>query len=76
MTPHRVTFFQVANLEEYQHYKDRSPPWIKLHAKTLESYDFSRSQDAKQGAPHVDLAAGKSHWEQSPVRSGMGRRSH
>ena len=47
-TPLSVTFFQVTNLEEYQHYKDRAPPWIKLHTKTLESYDFSRLQDASK----------------------------
>ena len=43
-----VTYFRVANMAEYQHYKDRSPPWIKLHAKTLDSYDFSRLQDASK----------------------------
>ena len=47
-TPPNVTLFQVTNLEEYQHYKDRAPPWIKLHAKTLESYDFPRLQDASK----------------------------
>ena len=41
-------FFRVVNLDEYQHYKDRSPPWIKLHAKTLESYEFGRLQDASK----------------------------
>ena len=48
MPPPRVTFFQIPKLDEYQHYKDRAPPWIKLHAKTLESYDFSRLQDASK----------------------------
>lgn len=27
---------------EFQHYKDRSPPWIKLHRKLLDDYAFSR----------------------------------
>ncbi|MGO4510906.1 hypothetical protein AB4Z51_28240 [Bradyrhizobium sp. 2TAF36] len=27
---------------EFQHYKDRSPPWIKLHKKTLDNADFHR----------------------------------
>ena len=26
---------------EFQHYKDRSPPWIKLHKKILDNADFS-----------------------------------
>ena len=41
-------YFRVVNLDEYQHYSDRSPPWIKLHAKTLESYDFGCLQDASK----------------------------
>jgi hypothetical protein len=28
------------NWAELQHYKDRSPPWIKLHKKLLDNYDF------------------------------------
>jgi hypothetical protein len=27
--------FQVKNWDKYQHYKDRSPPWIKLHRALL-----------------------------------------
>ena len=34
---------------KYQHYKlMRNPPWIKLHASTLEDYDFGRLQDASK----------------------------
>jgi hypothetical protein len=28
------------NWGELQHYKDRSPPWIKLHKKLLDNYEF------------------------------------
>lgn len=28
------------NWSEFQHYKDRSPAWIKLHRKLLDDYDF------------------------------------
>lgn len=28
------------NWSELQHYKDRSPPWIKLHKKLLDNYEF------------------------------------
>ena len=43
-----VGYLRVVNLERFQHYKDRSPPWIKLHAQTLESYEFARLQDASK----------------------------
>ena len=41
-------YFKVVNLEKYQHYTKRNPPWIKLHASTLEDYDFGRLQDASK----------------------------
>jgi hypothetical protein len=28
------------NWAELQHYKDRSPPWIKLHKKLLDNYEY------------------------------------
>jgi len=28
------------NWSEFQHYKDRSPPWIRLHRELLDNYDF------------------------------------
>lgn len=28
------------NWQEFQHYKDRAPPWIKLHKKLLDDYEF------------------------------------
>jgi hypothetical protein len=30
----------VKNWAEFQHYKDRSPPWIKLHRALLDDFDF------------------------------------
>ena len=32
--------FTVKNWTEFQHYKDRSPPWVKLHKSLLDDYDF------------------------------------
>jgi ribosomal protein L12E/L44/L45/RPP1/RPP2 len=43
-----VKFFRVSNFEKYQHYKDRSPPWIKLYNSMLDSYSFSCLQDASK----------------------------
>jgi hypothetical protein len=31
---------QPNNWADLQHYKDRSPPWIKLHKKLLDNYEF------------------------------------
>jgi hypothetical protein len=39
----------VKNWDEFQHYKDRNPPWIKLHNTLLEDYDFECLQDASKG---------------------------
>ena len=30
----------IKNWGDFQHYKDRSPPWIKLHKHLLDDYDF------------------------------------
>lgn len=38
----------IPNLEKWQHYKDRTPPWIKLHRDLLRDYKFSCLQDASK----------------------------
>lgn len=43
-----TTYLSIPKWEEYQHYKDRNPPWIKLHNKLLESYDFECLPDASK----------------------------
>lgn len=40
--------FCVKNFEKFQHYKDRSPPWIKLYSELLEKYEFACLQDASK----------------------------
>jgi hypothetical protein len=37
---------RVRNLERFQHYHDRTPPWVKLHQETLENYEFGELPDA------------------------------
>jgi DNA-binding NarL/FixJ family response regulator len=32
--------YSVKNFERFQHYKDRSPPWIKLYNELLDDYEF------------------------------------
>lgn len=43
-----MIYLQVKNWRAHQHYKDRSPPWIKLHRSLLDDYDFSCLQDASK----------------------------
>lgn len=39
---------QIQNWTEYQHYSQRNPPWIKLHNKLLDNYEYGRLQDASK----------------------------
>jgi len=39
-------FLRVRSLAKYQHYRDRNPPWVKLHRELLEDYDFEQLPDA------------------------------
>lgn len=39
---------KIKKWEEFQHYKDRNPPWIKLATDLFQDYDFSRLQDASK----------------------------
>lgn len=43
-----MNFLRVKNWESFQHYKDRSPPWVKLHRDLLRDYSFSCLQDASK----------------------------
>ena len=43
-----MNYLSVKNWEEFQHYKDRDPPWIKLHRRILDDYDFSCLHDASK----------------------------
>lgn len=40
-----MQYLQVVNWSEFQHYKDRNPPWIKLHNQILENYEYTRLPD-------------------------------
>lgn len=42
-------FFRVRNLDKYQHYRDRNPPWIKLHQSVTEDTAFALLPDAAKG---------------------------
>ena len=40
--------FSVTNFEKFQHYRDRSPPWIKLYNGLLDDYGFAQLPDASK----------------------------
>ena len=43
-----MNFFRIKKYDEFQHYKDRNPPWIKLHRTIFTDYEFSCLQDASK----------------------------
>lgn len=43
-----MRWFSVKNFEQFQHYKDRNPPWIKLYGELLDNYEFACLQDASK----------------------------
>ena len=44
-----MEWLEVKNWQKYQHYKNRRPPWIKLHASVLNDRDFSLLSCASKG---------------------------
>lgn len=49
------------NWGDFQHYKDRSPPWIRLHRSLLDDFDFQRLPVASRAlAPMLWLLAAES----------------
>lgn len=43
-----MKYVEVVNWDQFQHYKDRNPPWIKLHSQLLENYDFTCLPDCSK----------------------------
>lgn len=43
-----MIYYRVSNLEKYQHYRDRRPPWVKLYQSALEDVEFTCLQDASK----------------------------
>lgn len=41
-------YFKVKSWGDFQHYKDRNPPWIKLHNHLLDNYEFECLPDASK----------------------------
>lgn len=43
-----TAYIEIVEWKKFQHYKDRDPPWIKLHRILLDNYQWSRLQDASK----------------------------
>lgn len=43
-----MNYIRVKNWNEYQHYKDRAAPWIKLHKELLSSHFWVMGSDASK----------------------------
>lgn len=43
-----MEYFSVKNWDDFQHYRDRAPPWIKLYNHLLDDYEFGCLQDASK----------------------------
>jgi hypothetical protein len=44
----KMDYLEITNWHEYQHYTKRNPPWIKLHNKILDCYEYGCLQDASK----------------------------
>jgi 5-methylcytosine-specific restriction endonuclease McrA len=44
-----ITYLRVKNWEQFQHYKDRRPIWIKMHLALLDDYEFGILPDLVKG---------------------------
>ena len=40
-----MRWLSVKGWREFQHYSNRSPPWIKLHRAILDDYEFAELAD-------------------------------
>jgi len=56
-----MAILRVRSWDDFQHYKDRAPVWIKLHKKLLDNYDYARLPLASKAlAPMLWLLASES----------------
>jgi hypothetical protein len=67
--------YRVKKWNEFQHYKDRNPTWIKLHKSFLDDYDFQCLPVASRAlAPMLWLLASEHHDHSSGVIDGDDRK--
>lgn len=68
-------YLSVPNWDEMQHYKDRTPPWIKLQNELLENYEFECLPDAsKAHLLCIWLLASRTNNKMNPDPRWIGRK--
>jgi hypothetical protein len=64
--------YTVRNWRKFQHYKDRNPPWIKLHFELLSSSDWVMLDDASRVlAVAIMLVASRNDGEIDGLSTGL-----
>ena len=67
-----MEYLRVKNWEQFQHYKDRSPSWIKLHKSILDNYEYQCLPLASRAlAPMLWLLA--SEYEEGKIPADLNR---
>ena len=57
-----MDYIHIENWREFQHYRDRNPPWIKLYVNLLDDYDYySLPDNHKLILIHLWLLASKTN---------------
>ncbi len=55
-----MRYLQIRNWGKYQHYSQRTPPWIKLHLTLMDDFDFQALDERTQRhAFHIMLLAAR-----------------
>jgi len=69
-----MTHFRIIEWETYQHYRDRSPPWIKLHRDTLASRTWVTASDSERVLAIACMLLAALHDNKIPADPGYIRR--
>lgn len=67
-------FYRIVEWSQYQHYRDRSPPWIKLHRGTLTSRTWVSLDDAGRALAVACMLIAADTGNEIPADPGFVRR--
>lgn len=66
--------FKIRNWAKFQHYKNRNPPWIKLHVEILSSEDWVMLDDASKLLAVICMVVAGKHGGEVPNNPSYVRR--